>query len=210
MKLSPLRRLGFTLIELLVVISIIAILASLALPAITGALVRGQMTQSLSNMKQLHLSTTQMALDATTTGDSTLGWPGDTGGTWGAWAGNIVEGGYMTTNDFLKMISAPGVQPVNTADPTAPGVSAVQVFTAREADPGTTIFTTSANYTSGGGALTTTPFQAKGFIVFRKGGDGAVYTPRQATLAADQLENLIGQEPSGGVVGGQPGVGTSD
>ena len=53
--MKPLHRSlrGFTLIELLVVISIIAILASLALPAITGALSRGQMTQTLSNMKHL-------------------------------------------------------------------------------------------------------------------------------------------------------------
>ena len=68
---------AFTLIELLVVISIIGILAALALPAITGALARGQMTQTLSNMKQLHLATQQMALDGLTTGDANLCWPGD-------------------------------------------------------------------------------------------------------------------------------------
>ena len=69
--------LAFTLIELLVVIAIIGILAALALPAITGALARGQMTQTLSNMRQLHLATQQMALDGTTTGDPALCWPGD-------------------------------------------------------------------------------------------------------------------------------------
>ena len=68
---------AFTLIELLVVISIIGILAALALPALFGALAKGQMTQTLSNMKQLHLATQQMALDGTTTGDATLSWPGD-------------------------------------------------------------------------------------------------------------------------------------
>ena len=64
--------LAFTLIELLVVIAIIGILAALALPAITGALARGQMTQTLSNMRQLHLATQQMALDGTTTGDPAI------------------------------------------------------------------------------------------------------------------------------------------
>ena len=85
------RNVAFTLVELLVVISIIAILASLALPAITGALVRGQMTQTLSNMKQLHLVTQQMAIDSTTTGDTNLGWPGDMPTpSWSAWATSIV------------------------------------------------------------------------------------------------------------------------
>ena len=51
---TPGRRMAaFTLIELLVVISIIAVLASLALPAITGALVKGQITQTTSNYRQL-------------------------------------------------------------------------------------------------------------------------------------------------------------
>jgi prepilin-type N-terminal cleavage/methylation domain len=83
--------LAFTLIELLVVIAIIGILAALALPAITGALARGQMTQTLSNMRQLHLATQQMALDGTTNVDPDLCWPGDApNATWAAWAGNLV------------------------------------------------------------------------------------------------------------------------
>jgi len=194
MKLSILRRFGFTLIELLVVISIIAILASLALPAITGALVRGQMTQSLSNMKQLHLATTQMALDASTTGDDSLGWPGDTGGTWAAWATNIVGGQYMSANDFAKMISAAGVtvSPGDTFQPDDPGTSAVRLYTTRERDPGTTVFLTSANYTWNTADLDSTPFQGRGFIVFRKGGDGTVYLPRQT-----QQTNLLGDLPTG-------------
>lgn len=54
---------AFTLIELLVVISIIAILASLALPAINGALKRSQSSACLSNLRQIGLATIGYATD---------------------------------------------------------------------------------------------------------------------------------------------------
>jgi len=197
------RSSAFTLIELLVVISIIAILASLALPAITGALARGQMTQTLSNMKQLHLASQQMALDATTTGDTNLGWPGDTGGSWAGWATNMVGGNYMTTNDFKKMISAPGVIPTSD-DPGSPGKSAVVVYSVSENSEGATVFLSSANFTnsaSGGTkpAATAKPYGDKGFIVFRKAGDGNVLQARQT---GSTYTNIIGVYTS--VVSGQP------
>lgn len=194
---------GFTLIELLVVISIIAILASLALPAITGAMVRGQMTQTLSNMKQLHLASQQMALDATTTGDTNLGWPGDVGGTWSAWATNIVGGNYMSANDFKKMISAPGVIPTST-NPATPGKSAVVVYSVAENSEGGTVFLSSANFTnssSGGNTLLADakPYGNKGFVVYRKAGDGSILQARQT---GSTFTNIIGVYTS--VVTGQP------
>lgn len=185
------RSSGFTLIELLVVISIIAILASLALPAITGALARGQMTQTLSNMKQLHLVCQQMALDATTTGDTNIGWPGDltnaSVSSFNTWVPLVVPA-YMGTNDFAKMISAPGVvcSSNSIATTTVGKDRALYLYPVTETNDSGTVLFTSANYqyTVGSGpalVASTKPYGDKGFLVFRKGGDGSVFQARQAT-----------------------------
>jgi prepilin-type N-terminal cleavage/methylation domain-containing protein len=191
------RSLAFTLIELLVVISIIGILAALALPAITGALARGQMTQTLSNCKQLHLATQQMALDATTTGDTNLGWPGDLSATptFAQWATNITGGNYLTPSDFAKLLSAPAVVVPVAATNSAPTKSAIVVYAVAENSEGSTVFLSSANFTnstSGGTAplATAKPYGNKGFVVFRKAGDGAILQPRQTGSA---YTNIIGQ-----------------
>jgi prepilin-type N-terminal cleavage/methylation domain-containing protein len=192
---------GFTLIELLVVISIIAILASLAIPAVTGALVRGQMTQTLSNLKQLHLVAQTMALDSTTTGDTNIGWPGDIADkTWAGWITNVVPG-YMKTNDMAKMLSAPGITVPATATLSAlkPGVKengrAIILYKVTETNSPNTVLFSSANFTNsaqGGSKLESSslPFGDKGFLVFRKGGDGGVLQSRQVGAT---FTNVIGE-----------------
>jgi type II secretory pathway pseudopilin PulG len=48
---------------MLVVISIIAVIAALAFPVISGAVTRSQMTQAVSNGRQIYLATFSMVND---------------------------------------------------------------------------------------------------------------------------------------------------
>jgi len=183
------RSSGFTLIELLVVISIIGILASLAIPAVLGGIAKAQMTQALSNMKQLHLTCMQMSLDGTTTGDTNLAWPG-TYASYSVWATNVAPS-YISSNDFAKIMSVAGAI-VSSANVGGGNTNGIMVAKADGSDGGQ-VLCYSRNVTPGqsGAAWATNAnllFSSKGFVVFRVGGDGGVYLlPKQLTST-----NLLG------------------
>lgn len=141
------------------------------------------MTRSLSNMKQLHLATQQMALDGTTTGDTNLGWPGDTGGSFSYWTQTLVASNYLTTNDLAKLLSAPGKTLPSGMIPLT-NDTAVLVYAVREGENGDVVFLSSGNFTNtptGGSPLAASakPYGNKGFVVFRKAGDGTILLPKQ-------------------------------
>lgn len=64
MNSSPNRRCqAFTLIEMLVVIAVIALLASLTVPAVRKSIVRAQQAQSMNNLRQLVAANLNYAVD---------------------------------------------------------------------------------------------------------------------------------------------------
>lgn len=190
MKNLPRALHAFTLIELLVVISIIAILAALAIPAVTGALSRGQLTQTLNNSRQLQIATQTMAMDSFTTGDGP-GWPGDSEGgpDWQTFCNDLTNGRYLTSSDLLKLVAAPGVK-VGTAFP--PAKSGLQLYAVKENSPSDAIFISTFNWNNFQELVPeSVPYGDKGFVIFRKGGDGGVYQARQAT-STNALGTVVG------------------
>jgi len=188
-------RAAFTLIELLVVISIIAILASLALPSIAGALTKAQMNTALSNLRQVHLATQSAALDAFTTQDNSIGWPGDVGISGGnALSKMLIDNKYLNGRDAAKVFAAGAIKAaIGVTDSVPEGSIAFTFENVKESNPGTTVFGYTKNYTYGQNIddnSTTEPFKDAGFVVMRKGGDGAVYRPQQG-----ENTDLIGSKP---------------
>jgi prepilin-type N-terminal cleavage/methylation domain-containing protein len=176
MKSSRRSPQAFTLIELLVVISIIAILASLAIPAVSNALVRGQMTQTLNNGRQLHLATQTMSIDTTTAGDG-VSWTYSNNAvlTVPTFSGALIEGRYLTGPDLRKIYAAPGVNVPDTNFTAA--TIAFKIMQTQEGSPSDQVFVITKNWDSiGAGLSSNAPYQDKGFILFRKGGDGGVFS----------------------------------
>lgn len=193
---------AFTLIELLVVIAIIALLASLAIPAVQNAMVKGQMTQTLNNEKQIFLAAYQMATDATTTNDQNLGWPGNLADP-NRTAGKITNASdyvtrlmgydYLKPGDVTKVFAAPGFVPwsgtVNSSSSPATLSPAwndatnnpFKIYMVTESDGSDVLFLATKNYTYNTPlSPTAQPYGDKGFVIIHKGGDAAMLKKPQA------------------------------
>jgi prepilin-type N-terminal cleavage/methylation domain-containing protein len=183
---------GFTLIEMLVVIAIIATIAAFAVPAITSAMQKGQMTGTMNNVRQFYLAGYQMALDGTTNNDANLSWPGDATPaitTLQDYCTKLVQNDYLKAADLPKLLSAPGANCTatsagNPVTVTLTGTPGVKVYKVRDADSSNTVFAVSKNYTYNTDLTSTTnPFGDKGFVVVHKGGDAVSLKKNNATVA---------------------------
>ena len=181
---------AFTLIELLVVISIIAILALLAGPALTQALTKGQMTGTMNNARQLYLAGFQMATDGAANSNPAYSWPGDDPALTSleAYCSKLVQNDYLKPGDMQKILNAPGAtcNVTTVAGPptsvTLAGRSALKVYKVKEVDSSSTIFSVTSTYAYNAPLdATKVPYGDKGIVVMRKGGDAGVYRKNEAT-----------------------------
>ena len=199
---------AFTLIELLVVIAIIATIAAFAVPALTSALTKGQMTGTMNNARQLYLAGYQMSLDGTTNADANLAWPGDYASgvtTLQAYVEKLVQNDYLKASDLSKILSAPGTTCTATGSTSTPttvtlgGTSGLKVYPVTSADASNVIFVATSNYKYNTALATTDkPYGDKGFVVVRKGGDAAVLRKNNAVKTSGQeaaFESLVGKKP---------------
>lgn len=197
---------SFTLIELLVVISIIALLAGLALPAMGGAIVKAQLLQAVSNMRQIHIGVQGAALDYANT-QIGIGWPNamvtSTPPIASApvYVESLITNGIFKLGDFRIFLAGSGYTLPNQVDSITKNNIAFYIYEVDETDDSSAVFLTTKNLkyqASGGDSLGTSggaynaPFGTKGFAVFRKGGDGAFFTQQNATKAT----NVIGSLPT--------------
>jgi prepilin-type N-terminal cleavage/methylation domain-containing protein len=189
---------AFTLIEMLVVISIIAVLAAFAVPALTSALTKGQMTGTLNNGRQLYLAGQQMALDGAANSDPSLVWPGDDPAIASVtdYCNRLYQNDYLKPGDLQKLLNAPGTNVTVTANPAAPpapatvtlagATPAFKWYKVKDADSANVIFLVTNNYTYDTAlAVGTAPFGDKGFIVQRRGGDASILRKNNAVTGAN-------------------------
>ena len=101
---KPLKINSFTLVELLVVISIIGLLAGLAVPAINGALKKAKSGACMANLRQIGLG----LITSATENPSGLFPPSD--GQVAAWATNLASFMNTTTQSKKSIFVCPGCE----------------------------------------------------------------------------------------------------
>jgi hypothetical protein len=155
------------------------------------------MTQTLNNARQLTLATQTMSIDTTTAG-SGASWTVGTDGsqlTVSTFTLELINGKYLTDSDLRKIFAAPGIIIPSTATTFSAGNIAFSIMQTTESSPSDQPFVITKNWQAGT-LSTNAPYGDKGFIVFRKGGDGGTYSrPTDATNPSVVSSNYATLQP---------------
>lgn len=171
------RSRAFTVRELVVSLALIGLLitlAALSLPTISCGPVKGHLTQVLSNMKQLHLATQQMTLDSETANTPPgIRWTCTNGRPlkFAEWTNLLVSNNYLSEKDLAKLLKSPQ---------SNKSTNVFTVYAVGDFDSPDTVLLATTNWPGPNATkLGKSPFRAPGFVVFHKGGDGAILQPSQ-------------------------------
>jgi prepilin-type N-terminal cleavage/methylation domain-containing protein len=177
MKLLPRNDIGFTLIELLICLVIVGVLLTMVVPVSHHQMLTGEMVGTLSNMRQLHLATAAMTLDAAAK-DEGIEWTmlashGKTAPvSLATYLDALVKNNYLTKADLRKLLSPRGEELAEN-ELTARNI-AFKIFQVDRESPSDQPLFITANWEPS--ALTNdAPYGKKGFVVLAKGGSGGIY-----------------------------------
>lgn len=196
------RNVAQKIVSFLIVVFLLLLVQSwLQNHGLRGGLLKGQLTQTMNNARQLHIVGFSMATDYDVNGDELLGWPGDLAErkvkpvtTVSGYIERLIEGGYLSRSDMAKVLQEPDVAPWDTSRPIdADRNCPFKFYRVKESDGPSALFCASRNFTYNEGLdEKKTPYGNKGFVLFRKGGDGAVFNNKK--LATSNL-NALGLLP---------------
>lgn len=196
------------LVECLVTISILALLAGLALPSMSpsGLSKPALLLQAVSNARQIHIGVQGAALDYGNTHIG-IGWPAESGIKTGhEYVQRLIKEGVFKPAD-LKIFATPGQTPATSLETITPEHIGFRIANISESDPPETIFLVTPNF------LDNTPYpfiatrhwweyfwprrtpRPVGFVVFRKGGDGTFFTKLPSQVATNLIGLLPPREP---------------
>lgn len=178
-QLNSPRSRGITLLEVVIALIVIAVLASLSIPAVSVGLVKDGMTRALNNMRQLQLATAQMSVDHEADGNP-VRWTcsNNTPLTLDQWKSALLDG-YLSEADLKKMLSVKVDRPIFGNKIIT---NAFHVFAVSGSDAeATVLFATKNWHGPSGGEISGEPYGKKGFAVMRKGGDAMILQARYST-----------------------------
>ncbi|MEO6848406.1 MAG: type II secretion system protein [Chthoniobacterales bacterium] len=180
---------GYTGVEFTVSIAIVAILAGLALPAISHLFIKASEAQTLKNGQTIALLASYPMEDRKNTADTNIiGWPG-TNTSFAIWVRSLTNAQVtppITRKMIAQLFSAPGVKFQDFPE-YVEGKTAFRIYTTSKDSRADTVLLSTYNWNaenSGPLSSKNVPYGDRGFIVVRLGGDAVFYSAKQATNAS--------------------------